>query len=401
MKIGYVLNVFPKLSETFVINEMVELMQRRHEISIFPISRSNERIVQPEVNVYNLTAKAHYLPFASELVPTIASTVSSNAAAGRRPGLSAARRLYCVAAARFFSRIVRRLDLDIIHAHFANQSTYTAMLMSKYAQVPFTFTTHAIDIFDNPDVDSIKEKAEKASAIITISNFNRNYIHKLTGTSLERIHVVRACVLNRFRDFKRETPKGNRRRILSVARLVETKGIKYGILAVNKLTKRFPDIEYRIVGSGPLEAELDSLVESLDLENNVKMLGELDASVLADEFKKAGLFVLPCVRTATGDMDGIPVSLMEAMCLGIPAISTNISGIPELIEDGKSGLLVEEKNVGQLAEAIETLLQDESFASKIGGEGRKKVEESFNIHNEVGKLLRIWDEIRSPVRASR
>jgi len=401
MKIGYVLTVFPKLSETFVMNEMVELMQRKHEISVFSISRPNERIVQPEVNAYNLTAKTHYLPFVSELVPTLSNTISLDATTGKRPEFSAARRLYCVAAARFFSRIVRRLDLDIIHAHFANQATYTAMLMSKYAGIPFTFTAHAIDLFDNPNVDSMKEKAAKSSAIITISYFNRNYIHKLTGTSLERIHVVRACVLDKFKDFRRETQKGNRRRILTVARLVETKGIRYGILAVKKLTKRFPDIEYRIVGSGPLEAELDFLVKSLNLENNVRMLGELDAPLLVDEFEKAALFLLPCVRTASGDMDGIPVSLMEAMCLGIPAISTNISGIPELIEDGKSGLLVEQKNAGQLAEAIETLLLDEGFASKIGCEGRKKVEESFNIHNEVGKLLRIWDEIRSRVQVSR
>jgi len=394
MKIGYVLPVFPKLSETFVMNEIVELIHRKHEVNIFSISRSNEKIIQPEVKAYNVTARTHYLPFLSKLAQTQMNLISPNGAGGRNSGLAMAQRLYCVVAARFFARIARQLDLDIIHAHFANQATYTAMLISKYAGIPFTFTAHAVDIFDSPDIDSLREKTAKASAIITISYFNKNYIHKLTGTDLKKIHVIRACVLDKFKDFNRETQKGNRKQILTVARLVKKKGIRYGILAVKRLAEKFPDIEYRIVGSGPLRAELDSLVESLNLENNVRMLGDLDASSLMSEFGKATLFILPCVRTATGDMDGIPVSLMEAMRLGIPVISTSISGISELIENGRSGLLVEEKNVVQLAGAIEIILLKEDFAFRVGDEGSKKVEESFNIHKEVGKLLKVWDAVR-------
>jgi glycosyltransferase involved in cell wall biosynthesis len=395
MRIGYILNIFPKLSETFVINEIIELMERGHEINIFSLARPSERIVQPEVKAYNLTSKTHYLPFASKVVSSLISTLSSDALIGKNQIL-AARKVYCGVAARFFSQIAKRLDLDIIHAHFANWAAYVAMLMSKYTGIPFTFTAHAIDIFDRPDVYLLREMAAKSSAIVTISYFNRNYLHKLTGADLGKIHVVRACVSNKFRDFQWENGKEkNSKRILTVARLVETKGIIYGILAVKKLIQSFPNIEYRIVGSGPLKAKLNSLVKSLNLENNVRLTGELEASLLVDEYRKAKLFILPCVRTPTGDMDGIPVSLMEAMYLGIPVISTNISGIPELIDNGKSGLLVEEKNVEQLAKAIEILLRNEDLASRIGREARKKIETCFNIHNEARKLLCIWSKIRN------
>jgi len=160
--------------------------------------------------------------------------------------------------------------------------------------------------------------------------------------------------------------------ILTVARLQKKKGIKYGILAVKKLVKQFPKIQYRIVGSGELENILKKMISLLGLEKNVKLLGSLDDASLMKELSKATLFILPCVRSENNDMDSTPVSLMEAMYLKIPVISTKLAGIPELVENGKEGLLVEPRNINQLAEAIKLLLENEDLRRKMGENGKKE-----------------------------
>jgi glycosyltransferase involved in cell wall biosynthesis len=155
----------------------------------------------------------------------------------------------------------------------------------------------------------------------------------------------------------------------------------------------YPEIKYSIIGSGPLEKELKELAKSLNLQNNINFLGNLSDDSLNDESKKATIFMLPCVMAKNGDMDGIPVALMESMYLGIPVVSTTISGIPELIKNGKEGILVEPKNVEQLTIAMKLLLKDKELRFKIGLNGRKKIKNDFNIQNEINKLFEIWEKV--------
>jgi glycosyltransferase involved in cell wall biosynthesis len=267
------------------------------------------------------------------------------------------------------------------------------MCISKLTGIPFTFTGHAFDIFVNPNAKVLKEEMENSSAVITPSYYNKNYLHELTGVNKDKIHVIRACPnIERLKSIiKREKDAFT---ILTVARLVEKKGIKYGILAIKGLIKEFPELQYRIVGSGPLENELKEVVKSLNLENSVKFLGSLDGDSLMNELNRATIFILPSVRAKNGDMDGIPVSLMEAMYLQIPTISTTISGIPELIENRKEGFLAEQKNIEQLANAMNFFLEDCDLRIKMGENGRKKIEKEFNIHKEIEKLLKIWKGLK-------
>ena len=392
MNIGYVLGVFPKLSETFILNEIVELTKRGHEVYIFSIFYPREKIVQPEVGEYKLLSRTYYAPSYFRLVLELFKPNSFPLLFYRNNRLLS--KLYCIAVAKYFSKIVRELDLDILHAHFATEPTYVAMLISKLTEIPFTFTAHAFDIFIKPDVKALKERMEGAAAVITPSYYNKNYLYNLTNVKEDKIHVVRACAnIEKFKRIKRE-PNGGPPIILSVARLVEKKGIKYGILAIKELINEFPTIQYRIVGSGPLESELKELVNSLNLTAHVKFLGNLDGESLMHELEKAAIFVLPCVQAKNGDRDVWPVALQEAMIAKVPVISTTVGGIPELIEHGKEGYLVEPGNVKQLAGAIRTLLRDSELRNKMGELGRKKIEEKFNIHKEVEKLLKIWKEIK-------
>jgi glycosyltransferase involved in cell wall biosynthesis len=300
-------------------------------------------------------------------------------------------KLYCIAAASHFSKVIKKMDLDVLHAHFANEPTFTAMLISRATDIPFTFTGHAFDIFIDPNIEALKERMKKASAVITPSYYNRDYLHDLTKFDKNKIHVVRAC--SNIDKFAKITKVDGSSNILTVGRLVEKKGIKYGLMAIRQIIDGCPGIKYKIVGSGPLEGELRDMVLDLQLEDDITFLGSLGEEGLIRELGSAGIFVLPCIKGSNGDMDVCPLTLQEAMIAKIPVVSCNIGSIPELITDGVEGFLVDPENPRELAKAIKKLLDSEDLRVTMGDNGAIKVKRDFNIHNETGKLLTIWETI--------
>ncbi len=391
MNIAYVLSTFPQLTQTFVLNEIVELVREGHNVHVFSIFPPENGIFHEELDEFNLWSNVHYFQNPRLRLNQIKIALQSFGSFGWKHSCEKlSTKVLSIAAAKYFSEIAKDLPIDVLHAHFSDMAAHTAMLMSKKLGIPFTFTGHAVDIFVNPNKKALQQRMELASAIITISQYNRDYLHEITGVDKDKIHVVRACSNLAKLKFVKSNPEPFR--ILTIGRLVEKKGIRYGIIAINELIKHYPKIRYVIVGSGPLEKELRKMVEFLNLQENVEFLGNLSDDSLLEELRKATIFVLPCVKGKNGDMDGIPVALMESMYLRVPTVSTNISGVPELIETGKEGLLVEPKNVEQLANVIKTLLDDENLRVRIGENGREKIEADFNVHKEVDKLLGIWKE---------
>lgn len=394
MKIGYVLKIFPKISEKFVINEIMELIKMGHEIYIFSIYHPEEKIIYPEKMMHNeilqnnLLKNIYYPPYISRSISELTGYVSL--LSGHSNNI-----IYnelCRNAARYFAKIIKdsNLKIDILHAHFATEPAFVAMTLSNMLGIPFTIMAHAYDIYMDPDIGALKERFDNASAVMTASYYNMEYINSL-GIDKNKIHVIRACPNLYELDNIKRRDNINGRNLLSISRLVEKKGIKYGILAIKNLIKEYPEITYRVIGSGPLEKELRSLIKSLGLENNVKIIGNLDNEKLNEELSRTTIFILPCTIAKNGDIDGIPVSLMEAMYLQIPTISTKISGIQELIENGKSGLLVDINNDKQLSDSVKILLENRELMIKIGNCARKKVEKDFNLHNEAQKLIDIWN----------
>jgi colanic acid/amylovoran biosynthesis glycosyltransferase len=390
MRVGYILAVFPALTQTFILNELIELLAEGHEVYIFSLLRPKDRLVQPEIQRYGLLKKTCYPPSYAGLGlrllnPQLYGTLFNKAYPARR----VRSRLYGVAAADYLCKRIAALDLDILHAYFYGLTTFVSMLLSQRIKLPFTFICHGRDIFVEPKPKVLRRHMEAASKVITPSHYTVDYLHNLTGVDKRKIQVIRACP-------NIEKLKTVRRReeglaVLTVGRLVEKKGIDYALMAVKEVAQEFPQIEYRIVGTGPLEQRLKTLVQSLDLDRNVTFLGALDSDSVGRELAKATIFLLPCVEADTGDRDGVPLSSVEAMYMGIPVISTNMASIPELIEDGKEGLLVEQRNVEQLASAIRMLLHDKGLRTAMGEKGRAKVEKEFNIHKEVDKLVSLWE----------
>jgi glycosyltransferase involved in cell wall biosynthesis len=280
-------------------------------------------------------------------------------------------------------------DLDVVHTHFATPKTFSARYVSAYYDVPCTVTTHAHDLYDDPDQVQVAQMLGAFDHIVTISEYNRQYIRKhLTDDS--PISVVHAGV----RPTKFEPgAHGGPPRILTVCRFVEKKGVPYGLDAVAKIVDQFPELEYHLIGSGPMANEIRTQIIEHGLSNTVELLSNVDDDRLRTEYAEASCVLLPAIIAESGDRDGIPVVLMEAMATETPPISTTVSGIPELIDNRESGLLVTPRDVAALADALALLLADPELQQEFGRAGRGKIRRAFDIRTEVAKLEGIFSAV--------
>ena len=208
------------------------------------------------------------------------------------------------------------------------------------------------------------------------------------GCSKEKIHVVASGInIEQFPYKKRVFGLKNKIRLLSVGRLVEKKGIQYGIRAVGELVKLYPNIQYTIVGTGPMENDFKLLIASLKLENHVKLMGGLNHENMKAIYFQSHIFILPCIQAEDNDQEGIPNVLKEAMATGMPVVSTWHSGIPELVEDGVTGLLVAERDVKEIVEKCAQLISNPDLCVKLGENSQAYVRQNFNFRKLTQRLI--------------
>jgi colanic acid/amylovoran biosynthesis glycosyltransferase len=365
MKIAYVVGTFPKVSETFIQNQITGLMDRGHEVDIFSLHRSREEVVHDQVKSYGLLERSHYL---------------SQIPLGTDPGSN--------------ERLLESLsDSDLIHAHFAAIPASLAHEIAKIFHIPFVITCHAYDIFIRPEVKDLQEKFNAASGILTCSHYNKNYLIDLLGNAFgEKIEVVRYGIeLDRFKFIDR-TPR-DIVTILLVGRLVEKKGILHAIRAFHKVQKRLPNVVLRIIGDGPLKDDITKLIASLRLQQKVTLLGRQPGSSVLEEMAGADIFLLPSITAANGDREGLPVSILEAQATGLPVVSTIHTGIPEFIIDQENGFLVKEGEINRLAEKLRSLVENPDLRKEMGKRGRKKVEKNHNRETELEGLENIFRKV--------
>lgn len=389
MNILYYLWSFPKLSESFVLNEIYELENRGHNVAVFALDNPDEDIEHEEYE--ELDVAVHYADTPSytdviDLVSTkvIHPRVLQNAVFKASPKRHAAafhRGKQCI---EWIEE--QNLNIDLVHGHFVSLGGFPARYVASYYDVPFTVTVHAADLYHNPNKEQLEHIFSKADQVVTISEYNKNYIEsEITDTT--PINVVHAGIRpEKFVPSYSTTGT----RILTVSRFVEKKGLPYAIEAVSKVIDQFPDLEYHIVGSGEMEDDIRAQIEEYDLNDTVELLGNVTDERLIAEFDEASCFLLPCIVAESGDRDGIPVALMESMAMATPPISTDVSGISELIDHQHSGMVVEPKNIDGLVEAVSTILSDSEKQRRFGEAGREKVKQEFNVEHEAVKLESVF-----------
>lgn len=358
MKITYIVGIFPKLSETFVLSQITDLIDMGHEVEIISATKPTEEVVHEDVHNYSLMKKTHYL-------------VRNQSSLGFELNEK-------LVSALFFT--------DLIHAHFAELPTEFALKISRAFGIPFVFTAHAYDIFINPDKSFHREKFDGAAKVITISDFNRNYLLNMLGEDLkDKIQVIRCGVrLENFPYIERQPEDSTR--ILLVGRFVEKKGIRYAVEAFNDVVRGHPNAELRIIGDGELKDEITSLIENLQIQEKVVLLGPQPQHEVIREMGEADIFLLPSVTASNGDREGAPVTIMEAAATGLPVVSTIHSGIPEVVIDGETGFLVPEKDTAALAQRLQELIQDPVLRNRMGKQGRLHIEKLYSHNAEMKKL---------------
>lgn len=384
MHLLYLLNRFPKLSESFVLNEIHELEKRGHEVSIFSLRRPTTSLEHDEVS--ELEADVTYLPDPSAESsfnmlkhwkdPSFFSRHLRNGSVKRASGAAFI--------GTHLLRFIGSMDSppDHLHAHFLDWPKHALKYVkSSQPELSITVTAHAQGLFSDLEPREIRMIAKDIDRIATISNYNSQFLKNI-GISCP-IDLVRMGIrTTKFVPVDQTVPG----RLVTVARFVEKKGLLDAVAAIARIAPTYPDLQYHLIGSGPLENTLKNEIHKRGLEDTVILRGNVSDAELLEAVGEAQAFVLPCKIAKNGDRDGIPVALMEAMAMETAPISTTISGIPELITDGESGYLVQPEDIKNLALTIDTILSDPKQAKTMGKAARRTVETEYTVEGQVDAL---------------
>jgi glycosyltransferase involved in cell wall biosynthesis/aminoglycoside phosphotransferase len=403
--VAVLLSRFPLVTETFILREVIEMERQGQPVRLVPLIREAPATVHPEAlpwmrralytplfSLAILAANARVLRSAPSLYARLLGRVLLGSAAS--PHLFV-RTLALFPKCVYLAERLRQEGIAHVHAHFATHPALAALVISTLARIPYSVTVHAHDIFVRHAL--LREKLEAASFVRAISRFNRDFLAgrypELTGR-IEVIHtgIDPAGYADAHPSDTVEIPT-----LLCVAALKPYKGLPVLVEACRRLRNEGVAFRCEIVGEGPERARLESEILRARLQDRVRLAGALPQREVARRLAEATLFVLPSVVAPDGQMEGIPVALMEAMAASRPVVASALSGIPELVTDGESGLLVPPADVERLADAVKTLLSDPGRARLMGQRGRATVEHDFRLERLVGRLL---ERIDSDVTAA-
>lgn len=286
-----------------------------------------------------------------------------------------------------WARQIRPKNYQLIHSQWIQSGGTIGFYASWLLDIPFSFTGHAVDLFR--DRCALKDKVKHAEFIIAISQFHKNF-YIAEGASAEKIHVV-YCGIDLDEYAYNYSESKAPIRVLSFGRLVEKKGYSILIEACGLLRDLGVDFHCEIAGSGSEYGALKKLTALLNLDNRITITGKALSQEEIEEWMRTGdIFAQPCCWSADNDVDGIPRSLMEAMAVGLPSISTSVAGIPDLIEHMKTGLLIAEQDAEGLAKAIKLLIDDASLRRDLSQAGRQIIEQRFNLETCLDPLAEIF-----------
>ena len=294
--------------------------------------------------------------------------------------------LWHFAVACHWAAQLTRDDVTHIHSQWIHSGGTVAMYGAWLLGRSFSFTGHAADLFRNRS--ALLSKIARAEFIICISEFHRQFYLKL-GADPDKLHIAYCGIdTSHFTPNRRIRPKDAPVHFLSSGRLVAKKGFPVLIRACGLLRERGLDFRCTIAGSGPDEAELRAQIAAADLGDIITLTGEALKQEDIPTFMYSGdIYTLPCLWAADNDVDGLPQMLMEAMACGLPAVSTDLVGIPDLVKDGETGLLIAPKEHVPLADALMRLAGDEKLAQTLAEQGRRHLIDRFDLQNCLEPLI--------------
>ena len=402
--LGMILKGYPRISETFISNEILLLEKLGFPIHLFSMRRPREDFTHQSVN--QIQAAVDYLP-ETLLKPLPRLLYHNSLLAAQRPRVYT--RALKVAYQRFLRTrksatlkhlfqagyLVQRLmpgrEVIHLHAHFAHSPASVAMFASMLSGLPFSFTAHAKDIYTS-DPRQLREKAALAKFVVTCTEYNRRHLMALCDGEPGAIHRVYHGIDTRLFSQSQDRIRKSERpyRILTVARLIAKKGLPTVYRALNFLKDKGIAFRHTLIGDGEDREKILTVIKDLGLTAHTRWLGTQPHEVVLEHYKRAHLFVLGCEVAPNGDRDGIPNVLFESMAMGVPVVATRLSAIPELVETEKTGLLVAPGQPRQLAEAMLKMLTDEALRARVIPAARQRVMQDFDNKVLIKQLASIF-----------
>jgi glycosyltransferase involved in cell wall biosynthesis/aminoglycoside phosphotransferase (APT) family kinase protein len=410
--IAVLMTHFPRIDETFILREINELERRGQPVVVVPLVRVFPRVVHEEAKPW--VRRAVFTPLLSLAIVrsnlrtlfekpraylrTLATIIAK---AVWRPS-TLVRSLALFPKAVHLARTLTAMGVKHIHSHFASHSTTAAWVISSVSDISYSFTVHGPDVFVHRTL--LREKIAGAKFIRCISTFNKAFLGGLyPHLSQGKLEVVRTGVnpevyaeASHFAD--RRARKASVQ-VLSVAALTRSRGFPVLIDACARLIQSGVDLELKIVGDGSLRRVTEQWIARHGLSDRVRILGVLPQHEVARLMGEADIFVFPSIIATDGQMDGIPISLMEAMAAGKPVVASAISGIPELVRDEVNGLLVDAAYPQRIESAMRRLIDDPALRERLGQAGRQTVQQHFDVRRTSTSLMSLLDrtaEVNEP-----
>ena len=393
---------FPRIDETFILREINELERLGQPVVLVPLMRDYGRVVHEEAKPW--LGRALYMPLLSLVIvrsnlrrlvrePRRYLRLFGRLVAGTafRPAVLI-RTIALFPKSVYLADLLPRLGIRHMHAHFAVHPTTMAYIVHSLANVSYSFTVHGPDVFVHRLL--LREKIRNARVVRAVSTFTKAFLSGLypieTQDKIEVVHtgvnpeVYERAVLETAR-------RKTRPHILSVAALTEVKGFHFLIDACARLVQEGIDLECTIVGDGPLRGAIRARIESQGMADRVRLTGALPQHEVARLMADCDVFVLPSVIAYSGQMDSLPISLMEAMATGKPVVASALSGIFELVRHGASGILVDATHPERIASAIRNLIENPELSERMGKAGQEKVRSEFDVRQVATQIVRLLE----------
>jgi glycosyltransferase involved in cell wall biosynthesis len=413
-QIGYLLRSYPRLSQTFILNEILALEKIGVSIQIFALTNPHEKVVQ--MQVAKVQASVHYLDesiqsrrFGNMLKEHMQVSMRHFTGYFRSllyvvmhpvidQGYTASSRWECFHQAVHLIHVLRVQEretgkkIDHLHAHFAHDPTLIAYLANLMTGLPYSFTAHARDLYQIPE-QILTDRIRTSQGVITCCRVNMDYLNQVAPSEQSKFSLIYHGV--NLDDFRASSSNGANSTsevpiILSVGRLVEKKGFLDLLQALLMVKEGGLQFQCKIYGGGPLSEKLEQWIEEHDMADDVRLMGDITQQELISIYQNATIFALTPMQTEDGDRDGIPNVLVEAMAVGLPVVTTAVAGIPELVDDNLNGLLYQPHDVNGISSGILELLRDAEKRRQLGNAGAKKVNEQFDIALAANRLQNLF-----------
>ena len=384
MRIAYVVGSFPTRSETFIMREAAALADSGAEVEVVSLWRPKERVewAHPRVEVRQWPGWSHTaFRVRSRAEKRWQSFFASCLFRRWRSSLSA---LWWLPRAALLATWLEKQGVERVHAHFANVPSTVGWVAAAMAELPFTFAVHARDVFVEPQF--VAEKARAAVRVVACNSAAAARAREMAGEQADKVVLVHhGLPLDQYPFRGRQ--RSDKPLVLAVGRLVEKKGFRWLIRALEVLRRRHLGLRCRIIGDGPLRKDLAREAQTFAVADIVDFAGWLPHDQVVAAYRQADVFVAPSVVAADGDRDGLPNVVVEAAAVGVPLVATNVGGLGDLVREGETGLVAEPADPASLARRLEEALSDPDAAYRRAERARAEVEARFDQKTTIPALI--------------